>query len=79
MDYKEEHERREIGKRIVLKINDAIDGELVEDIFPALCWILGAIGSEAAIGKDEFMSVTHRAVGGSYDVHMTEDDDATTH
>lgn len=72
-------ERQEAGKRILSNINDAIDNELLEDIFPALCWILGALGTETSIDKESFMSLMLKGVSSAYDVHMTESEDATTH
>lgn len=72
-------EQQEIGKRIVGKLNEAIDGELIEDIFPALCWMLGAVGTEASASKESFMAIVTKAVSSAYDYNITENEDATTH
>ena len=79
MDYKEEFERHAIGKAIAKRINDAIDGEFLEDIFPAMCWILGALGTEANINKEAFLVAVHNSVSTAYDANIRENDDATTH
>ena len=71
--------RVEAGKRIVDKLNDVLDNELLEDIFPALCWTVGTLGTEVKASKDDFMNMVIRAVSSSYDINLTEDDDATTH
>ena len=73
------NDRHIAGKRIVDKMNDAIDNEMLEDIFPALCWILGALGTEVKASKEAFMNMVVKAVSSSYDVNLTEDEDATTH
>lgn len=72
-------ENCEVGKRICDKLNDAIDNERLADIFPALCWILGALGTETSMDKESFMSFALKGISSAYDVHMTESEDATTH
>lgn len=71
--------RVEAGKRIVDKLNDALDNETIEDILPALCWTVGTLGTDVKASKDEFMNMVIRAVSSAYDINLTEDDDATTH
>ena len=71
--------RVEAGKRIVDKLNDVLDAELVEDILPALCWTVGTLGTDVKASKDEFTNMVIRAVSSAYDINLTEDDDATTH
>lgn len=72
-------EHHDAGRRIVEKLNDAIDNELLEDIFPALCWTLGALGTEASSSKESFMSIATKAISSAYDYNITENEDATTH
>ena len=72
--------RVEAGKRILEKISDAIDGELLDNVFPAVCWFLGELGADSNVDKDKFMAITVNAIASAYDANLTKaKDDETTH
>ncbi len=57
------------SSQVMTDIGKIMTGHSVDDLMPALCWLLGEVGAQYMEDKKDFLMLVVRAVGSAYDLN----------
>lgn len=58
-------------------IGHTMSGHDIDDLLPALCWLLGEVGAQYTDDREGFMNLVNRTVASAYDINSLEVGDDT--